>query len=150
MNFFTFLALIELSPVQDGTPAPTSTEPAKTEKKMAPDMAAAAEELFGGKEPAGKAAVQGLVDSGQVVPASQVPVTTKPGTIGKKKAQRLYAIANQNVKTTGFTEENIKKILAALYPDRAEQHLSELENIKYEWFEKLCTGEEGWADYLPD
>lgn len=154
LNFFTFLALIELSPVQDGSVAESAVvereaQAMAKDAPLAPDAAAVADEMFG-KQGSKAAAVQGLVDSGQVVPASQVPVTTKPGTIGKKKAQRIYAIANQNVKTTGFTEENIKKILAALYPDRTEQHLSELENGKYEWMEKLCTGEEGWADYLPD
>jgi hypothetical protein len=37
-----------------------------------------------------------------------------------------------------------------MYPDRAEQHLSDLEVGKYEWMEKLCTGEDKWEEYLPD
>jgi phage recombination protein Bet len=148
LSFFTFLGLRELSQVLDGTPEPDKPAADKS-ASLAPDASAVAEELFGSKEPAGKAAVQGLVDSGQVTTAASLPAA-KAGSIGKGRAQRLYAIAGQNAKKTGFTEENIKKVLAALYPDRAEQHLSELEKGRYEWFEKLCTGEEPWADYLPE
>jgi phage recombination protein Bet len=143
-DFWSCAALIELSPVQEG-------EVTKVEEKtLAPDAAAVADEMFGEKQPEGQAVIEDLKKNGQVTTASNLPTTTKPGTIGRRRAQRLYSIASQNKKTTGFTEENIKKVLAAMYPDRAEQHLSDLEVGKYEWMEKLCTGEESWADYLPD
>ena len=139
-DYWALESLIELSDVQEGEPA--------TEKKMDPETAALADELFGDKPAAGKEAVQGMIDKGELKPASQVTTTTKPGTIGTKRAKRLYAIAGQNKKTTGFTEENIHKVLAAL-PTPLE-HLSDLEVSMYETFEKLCTGEEKWEEYLPE
>ena len=136
-DFWSLIGLIELSPVQEGE--------VKTDGKLAPDMAATADEMFGKKE--GNAAIEELKSNGSVVPASQLPA--KPGVIGKKRAQRLYAIANQNVKTTGFTEEKIKAVLAAYYPGLAEYHLSDLEIGKYEEFEKFCTGEDTeWPELL--
>jgi len=147
-EFWSLAALIELSPVQDGEPEKSEEKPAD-DGKMAEDAEAVADALFGGKqETEGKAAVQGLVDSGQLKPASQLPTTTKPGTIGKKRSQRLYAIATQNKKATGFTEENIKKVLAAL-PIPLE-HLSDLEVGMYETMEKFCTGEADWTELLKD
>ena len=147
-EFWSLAALIELSPVQDGEPEKSEEKPAD-DGKMAEDAEAVADALFGGKqETEGKAAVQGLVDSGQLKPASQLPTTTKPGTIGNKRAKRLYAIAGQNKKTTGFTDENIHKVLAAL-PIPLE-HLSDLEVSMYEPFEKFCTGEEDWTELLKD
>ena len=137
-QFWSLIGLIELSPVQEGE--------TKAEGKLAPDMAETANEMFGEKK--GNAAIEELKSNGSVTTASQLPA--KPGAIGKGRAQRLYAIAGQNAKKTGFTEENIKKVLAALYPGQAEYHLSELEKGKYEWFEKLCTGEEKWDEYLPE
>jgi hypothetical protein len=83
-----------------------------------------------------------------LTPASQLPTTNKPGTIGNKRAKRLYAIAGQNKKATGFTDENIHKVLAAL-PNPLE-HLSDLEVSMYEQFEKFCTGESDWTELLKD
>ena len=145
-EFWSLAALIELSPVQDGEPV---TEKVEATAEMASDAEAVADALFGGKqEPDGKAAVQGLVDKGMLTPASQLPTTTKPGTIGNKRAKRLYAIAGQNKKTTGFTDENIHKVLAAL-PNPLE-HLSDLEVSMYEQFEKFCTGDSDWTELLKD
>ena len=147
-DFWALLGLIELSPVQDGDPEKSEEKPAD-DGKMADDAEAVADALFGGKqETEGKAAVQGLVDKGMLTPASQLPTTTKPGTIGNKRAKRLYAIAGQNKKATGFTDENIHKVLAAL-PNPLE-HLSDLEVSMYEQFEKFCTGESDWTELLKD
>lgn len=147
-EFWSLAALIELSPVQDGDPEKSEEKPAD-DGKMADDAEAVADALFGGKqETEGKAAVQGLVDKGMLTPASQLPTTTKPGTIGNKRAKRLYAIAGQNKKATGFTDENIHKVLAAL-PNPLE-HLSDLEVSMYEQFEKFCTGESDWTELLKD
>jgi hypothetical protein len=143
-DFYSLVALIELSPVQEA-------EATKVEDgKLAPDASAVADEMFGkekaaGDPAAGNAAIEDLKKNGAVTTAANLPAA-KAGTIGKGRAQRLYAIATQNVKKTGFTEENIKKVLAAMYPGLAEYHLSDLEKSKYEWFEKLCTGEEAWSD----
>ena len=104
--------------------------------------------MFGEKEPEGQAVIEDLKKNGQVTTAANLPATTKPGTIGKKRAQRLYSIANQNRKTTGFTEEKIKEVLAAL-PIPLE-HLSDLEVGMYEDLEKMCTGELDWTEYLKD
>ena len=154
-KFWSLAALIELSPVQDGDPsepvsgAESSTQADPKNAPMADDAEAVADALFGGKkEPQSNAGVQGLVDKGMLTPASQLPTTTKPGTIGSKRAKRLYAIAGQNKKATGFTDENIHKVLAAL-PNPLE-HLSDLEVSMYEQFEKFCTGESDWTELLKD
>ena len=144
-HFWSLLGLIELSKVQEGEVAPAVDPNAKLD----PENAALAEDLFGDKKPEGNAVIEDMKKNGTVTTAANLPATTKPGTIGKKRAQRLYAIANQNVKTTGFTEEKIKAVLAAYYPGRAEYHLSELEVNKYEEFEKFCTGEDTeWPELL--
>ena len=144
-QFWSLVGLIELQKVQEGEV--TQAE----EKKLAPDAAKAADEIFGEKtdELKGEAVIEDLKKNGQVTTAANLPATTtKPGTIGRKKAQRLYAIANQNKKTTGFTEEKIKEVLAAL-PVPLE-HLSDLDTGMYEDFEKMCTGEMDWTDLLKD
>jgi hypothetical protein len=144
-KFWSLLGLIELSKVQEGEVTQSD------DGKLAPDASAVAAEMFGDKPAAGKEAVQGMIDKGQLTAASNLPATTKPGTIGKKRAQRLYAIAHQNLKTNGgLTEEKIRAVLAAFYPDgRAEYHLSDLEIGKYEEFEKFCTGEDrDWPELL--
>ena len=108
-EFWSLVGLIELQKVQEGEV--TQAE----EKKLAPDAAKAADEIFGEKtdELKGEAVIEDLKKNGQVTTAANLPATTtKPGTIGRKKAQRLYAIANQNKKTTGFTEEKIKEVLS--------------------------------------
>lgn len=140
-DYFVLEGLRELTDVQEGETQPVA------EGKLPADTAAVAEDLFGDKPAAAKEAVQGMIDDGKLKPASQLPAT-KAGTIGKKRAQRLYAIAGQNAKTTGFTEENIKKVLLAL-PTPLE-HLSDLEVAMYETFEKMCTGEEAWEEFLKD
>jgi hypothetical protein len=151
-EYHIFTALIELSPVQEGdTQQPVTAAAQQADQKTAPmaeDASKVADELFGKQEPQGQAAVQSMVDNGTLKPASQVQAPAKPGTIGLKRAKRLYAIAGQNKKTTGFTEENIKKVLAAL-PIPLE-HLSDLEVGMYEDFEKFCTGESDWSELLKD
>jgi hypothetical protein len=81
-------------------------------------------------------------------PARDTGEATKPGTIGVKRAKRLYAIIGQNRKNTGFGETEMKHILAAL-PTPLE-HLRDLEIGLYEEFEKMATGESDWKQFLDD
>lgn len=129
-------ALIELTPVQDGD------VPAEGQK-LSPEDQKVAEEMF--PDPVeGKAAVQGMVDSGTLKPASEVQ---SPKTIGTKRAQRIYALATQNkAKNNGFNEAAIKQILGIL-PNPLE-HLSDLMVDMYEQFEKWATGADDWKAWL--
>ena len=81
-------------------------------------------------------------------PARDTGEATKPGTIGVKRARRLYAIIGQNRKNTGFGETEMKHILAAL-PTPLE-HLRDLEIGLYGEFEKMATGESDWKQFLDD
>jgi hypothetical protein len=73
---------------------------------------------------------------------------TKPGTIGIKRAKRIYAIIGQNHKNTNFTEAELKRFLSAL-PAPLE-HLRDLEIGMYEQVEKWATGEEDFQDFWRD
>ena len=144
-EFWSCAALIELSPVQEG-------EVTKVEEKtLAPDAEAVANDLFGKEESAGKAAVQEMVQNGTLKPASALPEGTakKPGTIGLKRAQRVWALINQNkANNHGFNEAELKKILTAL-PVPIE-HLRDLEMGLYEQVEKWATGEDDFNDFWKD
>ena len=94
-QFWSMLGLIELSKVQEGEVAAPDPN-----AKLDPENAALAEEMFGDKKPDGNAVIEDMKKNGQVTTASSLPAT-KPGTIGNKRAQRLYAIAHQNLKTNG-------------------------------------------------
>jgi hypothetical protein len=146
-DFWSLVGLIELSPVQEA-------EVTKADDgKMAPDASATADEMFGKQAPAGNAAIEDLKNKGQVTTAAQLPEGSgkKPGTIGINRAKRLYAIAGQNKKTTGFTDDDIKKVLAKFPPPVGPlEHLRDLPMDLYETFEKLCTGEVDWKEYLAD
>ena len=137
-DYFILTGLMELSPVQDETP----TE----DKPLSPEMQEMADDLFG-KEKDGQAAVQGMVDSGQLKKASDLPpADKKPGTIGRKRAQRLYALINTNKASNyGLDEGELKKMLQSL-PIPIE-HLSDLEVGMMEQFEKYCTGAEDWHTF---
>lgn len=140
MDFWEFLGLIELTKVQDG-------EPVKEEKTLTDDARQAAddmEKIERGENPT----VQGLVDAGVVTTASSLPEGSgkKPGTIGKKRAQRLYTLCTQNKATNfGFNETEIKKILASL-PVPLE-HLTDLETSMHDQFEAWAMGKEDWHQY---
>lgn len=71
---------------------------------------------------------------------------TKKGTIGVGRAQRLYALRNQNEKTTGLTEAKLKELLTKL-PIPID-HLRELETGMYATLEQIVTGEEDWRPYM--
>ena len=73
---------------------------------------------------------------------------TKPGTIGVKRAKRLYALITQGHKNTGFTEAECKKIMSAL-PVPIE-HVRDIEMGMYEQFEKWATGEEDFQAFWRD
>jgi hypothetical protein len=146
-DFWLLAALIELSPVQDGTPE-TKAEPA-AEGQMASDASAVAAELF--PDTKGNATVDAMVGDGTLKKASDLPETAakKPGTIGVRRAQRIYTLATQNKKTNnGFNEEEIKKILSAL-PAPIE-HLRDLEVGMQEMFEKWATGEDDFRKFWQD
>ena len=144
-DFWSCVALIELSPVQEG-------EVTKAEEKMlAPDAAAVADDLFGKQESAGKAAVQEMVENGTLKPASELPEGTakKPGTIGIKRGQRIWALINQNkANNNGFSEAEMRKIMSAL-PAPIE-HIRDLEMGMYEQVEKWATGQEDWQEFWKD
>jgi hypothetical protein len=128
----------ELSDVQE-------SEPEK--QAMDPENAALAAELFPDDKPAaGKEAVQGMIDNGQLKPASSLPATKKPGSIGKKRQIRLDSLCNSNKeKNNGFNHEEIKKILSAL-PSPVD-HVQDMEENMYPQFEKWATGEEDWREF---
>ena len=109
------------------------------------DAQKVAEQMFGDKPPAGQAAVAEMVKSGDLKPASALPQTaTKPGTIGKKRAQRIYTLCTQNKKVNGgLDEKQIKRILAQWEP--ALEHLSDLPVDDYQLFEQWSTGEADWT-----
>jgi hypothetical protein len=141
-QFWALIGLIELSQVQEA-------EAVDRNAPLAEDAQKVAEDIFGEKPK--NAAVEELKKNGQVTTASQLPeaAVKKPGTIGIKKAQRLYTLMSQNKKTNhGFTEEEAKKILTAL-PAPIE-HLRDLENGMYEQFEKWAVGEEDFNDFWKD
>lgn len=130
-KYWELVSVHELSQVQEG-------EAPAEEQKMAADAAQVAKEMFPDSPE-----VQGMVDSGALRPASQI----EKKTIGSKRAQRLYAIANQNKdRNNGFNEEAIKDILGVL--PIPLQHLSDLDPGMYEQFEKWAEGKESWKAWL--
>jgi phage recombination protein Bet len=130
-DFYVFISLRELSPVEDANTTPAEGA------KLAPDAEQVAKEMFPDKT------VQGMVDNGTLKPASEIETKT----IGKKRAQRIYALCTQNkAKNGGLDEAKIKDILSVL-PTPLE-HLSDLETGLYEQFEKWATGEEDWKTWL--
>jgi hypothetical protein len=99
-------------------------------------------------EPAKEAeTVQDLFDAKQVQTAASLPEGSgkKPGTIGSKRAQRLYALINQNKVKTGWSEEEAKRMLQAL-PNPITS-MSDLEAGYYEQFERMATGETDWKQF---
>ena len=140
-EFWSLIGLIELSKVQEA-------EPVKDDGKLAPDLAATADELFGKKEPQGQAAIEDLKKNGQVTTASQLPegYTKKAGSIGWKKARRLDALCSQNKKANNnFTHDEMKKILAEL--PVPVLHVHDMEEAMYAQFEKWSLGEEDWREF---
>jgi len=87
-----------------------------------------------------------LMENGAVRKASDLPSNGGAKKIGTGRAQRLYALINQNKKTTGFSEDAIKKIIAQ--PPLSLEHLTDLPMEMYPQFEKLATGETDWRPFL--
>jgi hypothetical protein len=146
-DYYVLTGLIELSQVQEGS-TETKAEPAP-EGQMASDASVVAAELF--PDTKGNATVDAMVGDGTLKKASDLPETAakKPGTIGVRRAQRIYTLATQNKKTNnGFNEEEIKKILSAL-PAPIE-HLRDLEVGMQEMFEKWATGEDDFRKFWQD
>lgn len=136
-SYWGFVSLRGLEAPEAAQQAPA----AEQGQKLAPDAQAVAEEMF--PQAGGKEAVQGMVDSGKLKPASQI----EKKTIGTKRAQRLYTMANQNKdRNNGLNEAKIKEILAVL-PTPLE-HLSDLEVGMYEKFEAWAEGREDWKAWL--
>jgi hypothetical protein len=91
-------------------------------------------------KPEGNATLGELFDSGSVKKGSEVET---PKTIGLKRAQRLWALMNQNKQTTGLTEEIVRTKILAKLPKPLE-HLHDLDFGMNESFEKIMTGEMDW------
>lgn len=143
-QFWSLLGLMELSKVQEGE---VSAAP-DPNAKLDPENAALAEDLFGEKKAEGSAVIEDMKAKGQVTTAANLPAT-KPGTIGIKRGQRIWALINQNkANNNGFNEEEMKKILSAL-PVPLE-HIRDLEMGMYEQVEKWATGQEDWHDFWKD
>ena len=133
-KFYQLEKVVELSEVQDAEPEPQQEPESKPEQAQ--------------EEPQGLA---GLFESGQVKTAADLPEGSgkKPGSIGLARAKRLYALTNQNKKSNnGLTEENIKRVLAAL-PEPVE-HLRDLPVVLHDQFEKWCVGEEDWREFVAE
>ena len=81
-----------------------------------------------------------LFESGKVQKGSEVQTRV----IGPKRAQRLYAMMNQNKQTTGLTEAKVHDLMKRM--KKPLEHLSNLEIGLHEMFEKLMTGEVPMAD----
>lgn len=105
------------------------------------EMKAVGDEIFGAAPQTAK---------NDAAPAQTAPAgeTAKPGTIGVKRAKRLYAIISQNCKNSGFTEAELKRVMSAL-PVPIE-HLRDLELGMYETLEKYATGEEDYNAFWKD
>jgi hypothetical protein len=151
-QYMTSTVEMLVAPVQEGEVIDAEYEDVKpTEEKREPGQpdpileeyrAAGLGGIFDDAPP--KAKVEENVGTPEPTPTT----ATKPGKIGPKRAQRLYAIRGQNWKNTGLTEAIFKKILLSL-PIPVE-HLSDLEIGMYETMEKICTGEDDWKNYVDD
>lgn len=142
-TFYVLRGLIELAKEGEVLPADN--------KKMDPENAALADELFGEKPKEGTAAVQEMIDKGQVTTAANLPQDSgkKPGTIGKKRAIRLDALCNSHKdKNNGFNHDEMKRILSAM-PVPVE-HLADMETGMYEEFEAWATGAKDWREFWKD
>lgn len=149
-DYYILSGLVELSPVTEGEANASGAEGGTPEAQsgaLHPEMQEMADELFGGKKETGEAAVQGMVDSGQLKKASDLPpADKKPGTIGEKRAKRLLALCNTNKATNnGFNYDEIKRILQAM-PVPAE-HLKDMETGIYSQFEAWAEGKEDWRKF---
>lgn len=142
LDFWALVALIELTKVQEGE---TVQQQDKTLTDDARKAAEDLEKIERGEQPS---TVQGLVDSGAVKKGSDLPAGSgkKPGTIGLKRAQRIYVLCTQNkANNNGFNEGEIKKILQSL-PVPLE-HLRDLETSMHDQFELWAMGKEDWHQY---
>lgn len=147
-DYWQLDGLVELQKVQEGEIATPASETTESKSEMAPDARAAAEDLEKIEQGQGGQDLKGMFDSGAVKKGSDIPQgsSKKPGTIGIRKAQRLYTLMSQNKKSNnGFNEEECKKILSAL--PAAIEHLRDLEEGMMGQFEKWATGEEDFRDF---
>lgn len=126
-GFYAVVAILPDPPISDAQPS--VAEPVQ-ELDSKPD--GNSEEL------------KGLFDSGAVKKASEV---LPPKTIGKGRAQRLWAIMTQNAKTTGLTEVIVREKILTKLPVPLE-HLSDLDFGMKDQFEKIMTGEIDWRDLV--
>lgn len=94
--------------------------------------------------------LQGLFNDGKVTTAASLPEGSgkKPGSIGSRRAQRLYALMNQNKGKTGLTEDIVHKILANMTP--ALSSLSDLPVDIHDQFEGVMKGEVDWKPWLEE
>jgi hypothetical protein len=90
--------------------------------------------------PEGTAALEGMLEAGELKRASDVQA---PKTIGKNRAQRLWTIMTQNKAKTGLTEEIVREKILKKLPKPLE-HLSDLDFGMKDQFEKIMSGEIDW------
>jgi hypothetical protein len=127
-DFYSATTLIELWPPEGVVEAKREDPP------LAEDLRETADEL------------SDLFDRGEITTAASLPPGKKPGTIGTKRAQRLYTLMTQNKdKNNGFSEAEAKKILATL-PVPIE-HLRDLESGLEQQFEDWATGKDDYRAY---
>lgn len=141
-DYHVLTGLVELSEIQE---AEVTTE---AQEKLNAEVEQVSNELFGPKD--GNKVVENMVQNGDLKPASSLPSNEKrPGTIGKKRAQRIYTLCTINkAKNNGLDEKIIKRILAQWEP--ALEHLSDLPVDDYETFEKWAAGEGDWMTTWAD
>lgn len=141
-DYYILTSLMELSTQENVIEGDAERVVEGNDSPLQEDAKQVAQEIFGGND-----AVKSMVDKGTLKPASQIP-STKTGTIGIKRAQRLYTLmSNNKAANHGFNEEEAKKILASMYPGDHREHLRDLESQFYEQFEKWSTGEEDWREF---
>lgn len=95
--------------------------------------------------PEGAPTLEDLKASGAVTTANKVEA---PRTIGKGRAQRLWAIMNQHTKQTGLTKDIVYKEILAKLPIPRE-HLRDVDYGMKEFMEKIMTGEVDWRELFP-
>ena len=132
-EYFEVFSVME-NPAVVETPAVVNTEADEAFEKL-------------GTEPPAESpapTIDALKASGAVTTANNI---SAPKTIGLNQAKRLYAMMSQNSKTTGLTEEIVKKeLLPTLIPPI--EHLRDLD-VKHKTFmERIMTGEIDWKEYL--
>jgi len=143
-DYYDFQALIELMPIQEAEVVESKVEEKPAE--IHPEVQGMMDDVDKMDERA--KTVDELKASGAVKTASSIPEGsgTKPGTIGKRRAQRLYTIAGKHkAENNNFTEAEMKRILGEMHTGL--EHMSDLPTADHDKFEKWANGEEDWRRF---